>query len=100
MLGWVSLSDNVHQSVVACLLPTCLSYIVQLDVKDLTIIDQIERSNSGSMRDDFINVGHLGRTGGHVAQKVCHMVMIGWYVGDCDIIGEDALHSPQGFVGG
>ena len=51
------------------------------------------------MRYELINIWYLGITGGHASQEVCHLLMLVRYIGNCDIMGEDAFHSPQGSVG-
>ena len=33
-----------------------------------------------------------------MAKEVCHMVVLGWYIGDSYIMGEVLLHSPHGSV--
>ena len=46
-----------------------------------------------------MNLSMLGIWGEPVAVHVCHLVMLGRYLGNCDIMGEDVLYSPQGSVG-
>ena len=63
LLTRVSLSDSVNYGIVTCFLPTSEGNVIQLYVKDLSIVDKIEGSSSRSMGDKLANLRHLGLSG-------------------------------------